>query len=77
MPLQLIILVAAILISWLLFTALVKVIKTTVSTALMIAVIFFAVQIVFGVKPAELWHEVTTLPQILLDFFQPGNPSQK
>lgn len=71
MPMQLIILVAAIVISWLLFTALVKVIKTTVSTALMVAVIFFAAQILFGVKPIELWQEVTTLPQTILHFFQP------
>ncbi len=70
MPMQLIILVAAIAISWLLFTALVRLLKTTVSTALMVAAIFFIAQLGFGIKPLALWQEVTTLPQTLFQFVQ-------
>jgi hypothetical protein len=70
MPMQLILLVAAIAVSWLLFTALVKILKTTVSTALMVAAVFLIAQLGFGVKPLELWTEVTTLPQTLFQFFQ-------
>ena len=65
MPIELIILVAALIVSWLVFTALVKVVKTTVSTAITIAAIVLILQLVFGVAPQELWQQITQLPQIL------------
>lgn len=65
MPIELIILIAALIVSWLVFTALVKVVKTTVSTAITIAAIVLVLQLVFGVAPQELWQQITQLPQIL------------
>lgn len=65
MPIELIILIAALIVSWLVFTALVKVVKTTVSTAITIAAIVLILQLVFGVAPQELWQQITQLPQIL------------
>ena len=65
MPAQLIILIAALIVSWLLFTALIKVVKTTVSTAITIAAIVLVLQLAFGIAPQDLWQEITQLPQIL------------
>lgn len=65
MPVELIILIAALILSWVVFTALIKVVKTTVSTAIMIAVIVLVLQLVFGIDPQDLWQQITQLPQIL------------
>jgi predicted neutral ceramidase superfamily lipid hydrolase len=65
MPLDLILLLAAIVVSWLVFTALIKVVKTTVTTALTVAAIVFALQFIFGINPAQLWHQISQLPQML------------
>jgi hypothetical protein len=71
MPVRLILLIAAILVSWLVFTGLVKVAKTTIGTALAIAAIVLALQIIFGINPQELWQEIIQLPQTLWQFFHP------
>ena len=65
MPLNLIILIAAVVVSWLVFTALLKVVKTTVSTAIAIAVIVLVLQLFFGIGPNQLLEEVVQLPQTL------------
>lgn len=65
MPTDLIILIAALIVSWLVFTALIKVVKTTVSTAIAIAAIVLVLQLVFGINPQDVWQQITQLPQIL------------
>jgi uncharacterized membrane protein (UPF0182 family) len=65
MPVELIILIAALIVSWLVFTALIKVVKTTVSTAIAIAAIVLVLQLVFGINPQDLWQQITQLPQIV------------
>ncbi len=65
MPIELIILIAALILSWVVFTALIKVVKTTVSTAIAIAAIVLVLQLVFGINPQDLWQQITQLPQIV------------
>jgi hypothetical protein len=65
MPTDLLILLAALIVSWLVFTALIKIVKTTVSTAITIAAIVLGLQLVFGINPQDLWQQITQLPQIL------------
>jgi uncharacterized membrane protein (UPF0182 family) len=65
MPVELIILIAALIVSWLVFTALIKLVKTTVSTAIAIAAIVLVLQLVFGINPQDLWQQITQLPQIV------------
>lgn len=65
MPTDLLILIAALIVSWLIFTALIKVLKTTVSTAIAIAAIVLVLQLAFGVNPQDLWQQITQLPQTL------------
>lgn len=65
MPVDLIIFIAAIIVSWLIFTLLVKVVKASISTAILVAVIVLILQLFFGIGPQDLWQQVTQLPQTL------------
>ena len=65
MPTDLLLLIAALVVSWLIFTALIKVVKTTVTTAIVIAGIILTLQLVFGINPQDLWQQITQLPQTL------------
>lgn len=69
MPTQLILLIAAIIVTWLVFTWLVKVIKASITTAITIAIIVLVLQFVFGINSQELWQEITHLPQTLWQLF--------
>jgi hypothetical protein len=68
MPLQLIVSIAAIVITWLVFTWLIKVFKASIATALSIAAI--GLQLWFGVAPDQLKQEIISLPQTILQLFQ-------
>ncbi|MBD1928541.1 hypothetical protein H6F74_20140 [Trichocoleus sp. FACHB-90] len=65
MPVDLIIFIAAIIVSWLIFTLLVKVVKASISTAILVAAIVLVLQLFFGIGPQDLWQQVTQLPQTL------------
>ena len=65
MPTDLLLLIAALIVSWLVFTALIKVVKTTLTTAIVIAGIILTLQLVFGIDPQDLWQQITQLPQTL------------
>ena len=69
MPLELIILIAAILVSWLVFTWLVKVLKASIGAAFSIAVVVLILQLVFGIGPQELWQQIINLPQTIWQIF--------
>ena len=68
MSLNLILLIAALIVSWLVFTALLNVVKTTLKTAISIAAIVLVLQLVFGIGPQQLWQQIIELPQT---FFHP------
>jgi hypothetical protein len=70
MPLQLIVSIAAIVVTWLVFTWLVKVLKASIATALSIAAIVLGLQLWFGVAPDRLKQEILSLPQTILQLFQ-------
>jgi len=65
MPIELITVIAALIVSWLVFTALIKLLKTTISTAVAIALIVLVLQLVFGINSNQLWQQVLQLPQTL------------
>ncbi len=65
MAVELIILIAALIVSWLVFTALIKIVKTTATTAIAIAGILLILQLVFGIGYQDLWQQITQLPQLL------------
>ncbi|NJN23067.1 MAG: hypothetical protein HC812_20205 [Leptolyngbya sp. RL_3_1] len=55
---ELAILIGSLVISFLVFTWLLRVVKATLKTALLVAVILLGLQLVFGIGPATLWEYV-------------------
>ncbi|OAB57330.1 hypothetical protein AY600_14035 [Phormidium willei BDU 130791] len=70
MPTELITLIAALVLAWLVFTWLIRVIQTTLSTALSVAAIVLLLQLVFGIDPTALWQEVQRVGDVLLEGFE-------
>jgi ABC-type multidrug transport system permease subunit len=70
MPINLILLIAALLVSFLVFRWLFSVIKSTATTALIIAIIVLLLQFVFGIDSQDLWEEIINLPQTFQEIFK-------
>jgi uncharacterized protein YacL len=71
MPTNLIILIAALIVAFLIFKALLNVLKTFLSTAIAIGVIV-VILMFFGFRPEDLMREVTNLPETLERLFSGG-----
>ncbi|AMA10203.1 MULTISPECIES: hypothetical protein [Cyanophyceae] len=69
MPIEIIVIVAALIISWLVFTAFIKIVKTSVQTAVTIAAIVLVLQLVFGIQSGQVITQIIELPRIIWDFF--------
>ena len=65
MPIELIILIASLLVSWLVFNWAVKVLKASLSTAISLAIIVLTMQLMFGIGPNQLFQYVIHLPETL------------
>ena len=61
---NIILLLAAIVIAYLVFTLLIKVVRMAIGTALTIAIIV-VILLALGIGPAQLWQELTQLGQSL------------
>ena len=70
MPVELIILIAAILVTWLVFTWLIKIVKVSLKTALTIAAIVLILQLAFGIGPQDLWEQIVQLPETVRELFR-------
>ena len=57
----------ALILAWIIFTFLVKIIKTTVVNAVMIAALVLLLQVGYGIDPIDMFNYVVTLPQRLLN----------
>ncbi len=68
MPTELIVLIAAVVVAWLVFQALLKVVKTTFSTAIAVFIIVIILGI-FGIGSEDLIQEITNLPETLMRLF--------
>ncbi|NJN60438.1 MAG: hypothetical protein HC795_01870 [Coleofasciculaceae cyanobacterium RL_1_1] len=64
---QLMLFFGALIVSWLIFAWLMNVVKTTLSTALMLAALIMLLQVGFGIDIPMLLKAIFALPQILLD----------
>lgn len=69
MSAQLILVIASLILSWLIFTWLIKIVKTTVSTAIAVAAIVLLLQLFFGIGPDAILDSIFNLPQLLKDTF--------
>ena len=69
MPIDLIILIAALIISGLVFNWLVKVVKASVNTALIIASLVLILQLIFGIGPEDICQQIINLPETIINIF--------
>jgi len=53
------------IVAWIVFIILWKLLKATVSTALTIAAILVLLNIGFGITPQDIWHQITQFAQTL------------
>lgn len=67
---EIVLLLAAMLIAWGVFTWLVKVLKASVQMAFGVAVVLVIIQVVFGIGPQQFWQQMTTLPETLFQVLQ-------
>jgi glucan phosphoethanolaminetransferase (alkaline phosphatase superfamily) len=67
-----ILLIAAIAVSFLLFSWLLKVIRFTLGPLLLIAAIVLVLKFAFGISPNQLWYEVKEIPQMILQVAKEG-----
>lgn len=70
---EILLIVAALVISVLVFTWLIKVVKATITTAILIAVLVLALQLIFGIGPGEVWNQVIQVPQYLWELVTGSN----
>lgn len=54
------IVIVAIVVAFLVFTWLIKVVRATFRTAMLVALILLALQLIFGIGPQALWEHVQT-----------------
>jgi hypothetical protein len=69
MPIELIIVIGALLVTWLVFTWVIKVLKASISTAIAIAAIVLILQLAFGIGPERIWQQILLLPQTIWHLF--------
>ncbi|MEO0406816.1 MAG: hypothetical protein AAF289_05650 [Cyanobacteria bacterium P01_A01_bin.135] len=62
-----ILLIAALVISFFIFTWLTRVVRATISTAITIALIALALQLLFGIGPQDIWQQMVDIWQRLTD----------
>jgi hypothetical protein len=60
-----ILLIAALIVTFLVFTWLIKVVKATIQTAITIALLVLILQLVFGIGPNQILQKITELPQLI------------
>ncbi|MBW4686328.1 MAG: hypothetical protein KME40_14805 [Komarekiella atlantica HA4396-MV6] len=57
--------IVTLIVAWIVFTVLWKLLKTTVSNALTIAAILVLLNIGFGITPQDIWHQITQFAENL------------
>lgn len=62
---NLVILTGALIITYLVFIGLIKIIKVSLTTAISIALLVLLLQLIFGIQPEQLWQQIRELPDTL------------
>ncbi|MEH2072195.1 MAG: hypothetical protein V7K47_29275 [Nostoc sp.] len=57
--------IATLIVAWIVFIILWKLLKATVSTALTLAAILILLNISFGITPQDIWHHITQFAQTI------------
>lgn len=69
MPIDLIVIIAAVIVAWLIFTWSLKVLKASISTALTIAVIALILQVFLGIGFEQVWQQLVQFVETVQQFF--------
>lgn len=73
---QIVLLIGAVIVAWLVFSWLINIVKVSIKTAVSIALIVLVLQFAFGISPEKLWQEVMNLPKMGQQLFQPQQNDQ-
>ncbi|AKG22814.1 hypothetical protein [Calothrix sp. 336/3] len=57
--------IITLIIAWIVFTILVKIVKTTVKTAFIAVAVIVLLQISYGVTPVDIWNKIVQFNQSL------------
>jgi hypothetical protein len=57
--------IPTLIIAWIVFVILFKILKTTVKNALTIAAILVLLNVGFGITPQDIWHQIMHLAQTI------------
>ncbi|MEH1768697.1 MAG: hypothetical protein V7L27_17140 [Nostoc sp.] len=57
--------IATLIVAWIVFIILWKLLKATLKSALTIAAILILLNISFGITPQDIWHQVTQFAQTI------------
>ncbi|MEH2057906.1 MAG: hypothetical protein V7K97_17440 [Nostoc sp.] len=57
--------IATLIVAWIVFIILWKLVKATLSSALTIAAILVLLNIGFGITPQDIWHHITQFAQTI------------
>ena len=68
MPIELIITLAVAIIAWLVFTAIIKIFKIGITTALSVIVLLLILQFVFDIKSPQIWQQMQSMSQDISQF---------
>lgn len=63
MPPEIITIAVGIILTWLIFTWVIKVLKASISTAFAIAIVLLVLQFFFGIHYQQIWQELTKVIQ--------------
>ncbi|NER80470.1 MAG: hypothetical protein F6K42_13010 [Leptolyngbya sp. SIO1D8] len=55
---DIVIVIGALLVSFLVFTWLIRVVRATFRTAILVAIILLVLQLIFGIGPGALWEQI-------------------
>ena len=55
---EIVIVIGALFVSFLVFTLLIRVVRATLKTAIIVALVLLALQLVFGIGPAAIWDQI-------------------
>jgi hypothetical protein len=57
--------IAAIFVAWLIFKALIQILRVGITTAVTLTIIVVLLEFIFGINPRMLFQEITELPQVI------------
>ncbi len=70
MSFEIILLIAAVIVAWLIFTWFLKVAQASLKTAIVVVLVLLALQLTFGIGPKDLLPPLMQVPRMIQQFFQ-------